>query len=113
VYTFLAGDVIKPSVVLKNIKIHKLNYAGCLYGCETWSVTLREEYGMRVLEDTVLRKLPGGKRDVATGEWRRLHSGELHDLHSPQNIVRVIKSRRWLGHVAQLWERRGTCRVLV
>jgi len=67
-----------------------------------------------VLENTVLRKLPGGKRGEATGDWRRLHCGELLDLYSSANIIRVGKSRRkWLGHVARMWERRGSCRVLV
>jgi len=76
------------------------------------SVTLRAEHRVRVLEKTVLRKIPSGKRNKATGDWRRLHSGELLDLYSPANIIRVGKSRRkWLGHVARMWERRGTCRV--
>jgi len=75
---------------------------------------LREEYRVRVLENTVLRKIPCGKRDEATGEWRRLHSRELHDLYSPTNIIRLIKSRRrCLAYVARMWERRGTYGVLV
>lgn len=97
----------------KKIKIHKFNFGGCLYGCETWSVSLRAEHRLKVLENTVLRKIPGGKRGEATGEWRRLHSVKLQDLYSPTNIIWVIKSRRWLGYVARMWERRGTCRVLV
>jgi hypothetical protein len=52
-----------------------------LYGCETWSLTLREEHRLRVLENRVLRGIFGPKRDEVTGEWRRLHSEELNDLY--------------------------------
>jgi hypothetical protein len=65
-----------------------------LYGCETWSHTLREEHRLRVFENRVLRRIFGPKRDEVTGEWRRLHNEELHDLYSSPNIIRVIKSRR-------------------
>jgi len=73
-----------------------------LYGYETWSLILREERRLRVFENRVLRRIFGPKRDVVTGEWRRLHNEELNNLHSSPNIVRVIKSRRmrWAGHVA-------------
>jgi hypothetical protein len=70
-----------------------------LYGCETWSLTLREEQRLRVFENRVLRRILGPKRDEATGEWRRLHNEDLNDLYSSPNIIRVIKSRRmrWEG----------------
>jgi len=86
-----------------------------LYGCETWSLTLREERRLRVLENRVLRRIFGPKRDEVTGEWRKLHNEELKNLYSSHNIVRVIKSRRmrWAGHVARMGERRGVYRVLV
>jgi len=86
-----------------------------LYGCETWSLTLREERRLRVLENRVLRSLCGPKMDEVTGEWRKLHNEELNDLYSSPNILRVIKSRRtgWAGHVARMRERRGVYRVLV
>jgi len=86
-----------------------------LYGCETWSLTLREERRLRVFQNRVLRKMFGPKRDEVTGEWRKLHDEELNDLCSSPNIVRVIKSRRmrWTGHVARMGERRGVYRVLV
>ena len=80
-----------------------------LYGCEAWSLTLREERKLRVLENMVLRRIFGPRRDEVTGEWRRLHSEKLSDLYSSPNIVRVIKSRRmrWAGHVARMEEERG------
>jgi hypothetical protein len=52
-----------------------------LYGCETWSVTLKEEHRMRVFENRVLRGIFWPKRDEVTGEWRRLHNEELNDLY--------------------------------
>jgi len=73
-----------------------------LYGCETWSFTLREERGLRLLENRVLRKIFGPKRDEVTGEWKKLHDEELNDLYCSPNIARVIKSRRWAGHVARM-----------
>src|SRR5215813_11843144 len=86
-----------------------------LYGCETWSLTLREERRVRVFENRVLRRVFGPKRDEVTGEWRKLHNEELSDLYSLPNIVRVVKSRRmrWAGHVARMVEGRGVHRVLV
>jgi hypothetical protein len=51
------------------------------YGCETWSVTLREEQRLRVFENRVLRRIFGRKRNETTGEWRRLHNEELKDLY--------------------------------
>ena len=86
-----------------------------LYGCETWSLTLREERRLRVFENRVLRRVFGPKRDEVTGEWRKLHNKELSDLYSLPNTVRVVKSRsmRWAGHVARMGEGRGVHRVLV
>jgi len=70
---------------------------------------------LRVLENMVLRRIFGPRRDEETGEWRRLHNEELNDLYSSPNIVRVIKSRRmrWAGHVERVGEERGVYRVLV
>ena len=85
-----------------------------LYGCETWSHILRDEYGLRVSENRVLRRMFGPKRVEVTGDWRKLHNEELNDLYCSPNIVRVIKSRRmrWVGHVARIGERIGVYRVL-
>jgi hypothetical protein len=86
-----------------------------LYGCETWSLTLREERRLRVFENRVLRRVFGHKRAEVTGEWRKLHNEELNDLYSLPNIVRVVKSRRmiWAGRVARMGEDRAVHRVLV
>jgi hypothetical protein len=79
-----------------------------LYGCETQSLTLREEHRLRVLENRVLWRIFGPERDVVMGGRRKLHNEELHDLYSLPSIIRVVKLRRmkWAGHVAQM-ERRG------
>ena len=63
-----------------------------LYGCETWSLTLREERKLRVSENMVLRRIFEPRREEVKGEWRRLHNEELNNLYSSPNIVRVIKS---------------------
>jgi hypothetical protein len=86
-----------------------------MYGCETWSLTLKKECRLRVFEDRVLRRIFGLKREEMTGEWRKLHNEELNDLYCSPNIVRVIKWRRmrWVGNVAYTAERRGVYRILM
>jgi hypothetical protein len=86
-----------------------------LYGCETWSLTLREKHRLRVFENMVLRGIFGPKRDEVTGEWRKLHNKELHDLYSSPSIIRITKSRRmrWAGHVARTGEKRNAYTLLV
>jgi hypothetical protein len=76
-----------------------------LYGCETWSLSLREEHRLRVFENRVLRRIFGPEEEE-DGSWRKLHNDELHRLYSSPNIFRVIKSRRmrWVGHVAHMGE---------
>jgi hypothetical protein len=86
-----------------------------LYGCETWSLTLREEHRLGVFENRVLRRIFGPKGDEVTGEWRKLHNEELHDLYSSPSIIRIIKARRmrWVEHVTRMGEKRNAYRLLV
>jgi hypothetical protein len=98
------------------VKIYKIIIVSVvLCGCETLSITLREGHRLRVFENRVLRGIFGPKGDEVTGEWRKLHSGDLHDLYSSPDIIRQIKSRRmrWAGHVARMGEGRNVYRVLV
>jgi len=77
-----------------------------LYGCETWSLTLREKRRLRVLENYVPRRIFGVRRDEVKGEWRKLHNEGLNHLYCSPNIFRVIKRRRMrlVGHVARMGE---------
>jgi len=85
-----------------------------VYGCETWSLTLREKRRLGVFENRVLRRIFGPKRDEVTCKWKKLHNEELNNLYSSLSIVRVIKSStRWVRHVARIGEKRGVYRVLV
>jgi hypothetical protein len=86
-----------------------------LYGCETWSLSLREEHRLKVFGNRVLRRIFGPKRYEVKGDWRKLHSGELHNLYSSPDISRQIKSRRmrWAGHVARMGRGRNVYRVLL
>jgi hypothetical protein len=92
-----------PSRLLsKNVKIRiykTIVLPVVLYGCETWSLTLRKEHRMRVLE-----MIFGPKRFEVAGGLRKLHNEELHNLYSFPNMIRMIKSRRlrWTGHIARV-----------
>ena len=113
----LVQNFLSSRVVSKNLKIkiyRTIILPVVLYGCETWSLTVREERNLRVFENMVLRVF-GPRRDEVVGEWRRLHNEELNNLYSSPNIVRVINSRRigWAGHVARMDEERGMYRVLL
>jgi hypothetical protein len=103
----------EPSRLLsKNLKIRlykTIILPVVLYGCETWSLTLREEHRLRVFVNRVLKRIFGPKRDEVMGKWRKLHNKELRDSYFSPSIIRIIKSRRmrWAEHVARMG-RRGT-----
>ena len=111
-------NLLSSSLLSKNLKIKVCRtriLPIVLYGCETLSLSLREEHRLKVFENRALRRIFGPRRDEVTGEWRKLHDEELNDLYSSPNIVLVIKSRRisWAGHVARMRNRRDVFRVLV
>jgi hypothetical protein len=86
-----------------------------LYGCEIWSLAVREEHRLRVFENRVLRRIFGPQRNEVTGDGRKLHNEKLQNLYSSPNIIRIIKSRRmiWSGHVARMGEKRNAYGMLV
>ena len=108
---------MSSSLLTKNlkIKIHRTVILPIVvYGCEIWSLTLREERRLRVFENRVLRGIFGHKRNDIAGEWKTIHVA-LNDLYCSPNNVRVIKKRRitWAGHVECIGARRGVYSVLV
>ena len=111
------AETLSSSLIPKNLKI-KIYIIEILpvvlYGCETWSLTLRVERRLKVFKNRILRRIFGPKRDEETGDWRKLHNEYLTDFYSSPNIVRVRKSRmRWAVHVARMGERRSLYRILV
>ena len=93
-------NLLSFSLLSKNVKIkiyRTIILPVVLYGCETWSLALRNE-------NRVLRRIFEPKRDEVRGEWTTLHNKELYSLHSSPNSNRMIKSRRlrWAGHVARM-----------
>jgi len=106
-------NLLSFSLLYKNLKIeiYRIIILPVVsYGCDTWSLTLREESRSRVFGNGVLRRVFGTKRNKVTKEWRKLHNEEFYDLYSP-NIFRVINSSRM--RVARTVESRSVDRVLV
>ena len=108
-------NLLSSSLLSKNLKIkiyRNVISPVVFYGCETWSLTLREE---RKLKGFEIRRIFGPMRDEVTREWRKLYIEELNYLYSSPIIIRVIKSRRmrWAGHAARMGESRGAYSVLV
>jgi hypothetical protein len=88
---------LSSRLLSKNVKIRiykTIILLGVLYGCETWSLTLREEHRLRVFENRALRRIFGPKRDEVAGGWRKQHNEELHNLYFSPSIITMIKSRR-------------------
>jgi hypothetical protein len=100
VHNFLSSRLLSKNV---KIKVHKTAILPAIwYGCETRSLILRKEHGLRVFENRVQRKIFGPNRGQIIWGWRKLHTEELHNLYSSPDIIKMIKSRRmrWAGHVA-------------
>ena len=108
-------NLLSSSLLSNNTKkmYRIINLPVVFYGCETWSLTLREERRLRVFVNRVLRRIFGPKKDEVRGELRKLHNEELGDLYSLN--IRAIKSRRmkWASHVARMWQGRSVHRILV
>jgi hypothetical protein len=89
---------------IQNCRFHVV-----LYGCETWSLTLREECRLRVVKKRVLRRIFGPKRDEIAEEWRGIHNEELYAQYFTPNIIRVIKSRRQVGRACSTYGEEKRC----
>jgi hypothetical protein len=98
-------NLLSPSLLSKNVKIRiyrTIILPVVLYGCETWSLTVRKRHRLKVFENRVLRRILRPKKGEVMGEWRKLHNEELRHLYSSISIIRIIRSRRmrWAGHEA-------------
>jgi hypothetical protein len=113
VQSLLSSRLLSRNLKVKTYKTIILPVV--LYGCETWSLILREEHRLRVFENRVLRRIFGPGRDEVKGEWRKMHNWELHNLYSSPDVIRQLNSRRLrrAGHVARMEEGRNVYRVLV
>jgi hypothetical protein len=114
----LVQNLLSSHLMSKNVKVRIFEIIilpVVLYGCESWSLTVREEHKLRVFENRVLRIIFGLKRDGVTEGLRKVHNEDLHNLYSLPSIIRIIKSRRmrWVRHVAQMGEKRNVYRLLV
>jgi hypothetical protein len=92
-------NLLSTHLLPKNMKVRlckTIIFPVVLCGCETWSLTLREEHKLRVFENMVLRKIFGPKTDEVVGGWRKLHNEALHTLYSSPSIIRISKSRRMM-----------------
>jgi hypothetical protein len=117
-YYHLNQKLLSPRLLSGNIKIRiykSIILSLVLYGCETWSLTLREEHRLRMFENRVLMRIFGPERDEVRGGWRKLHNEELYNTYSSPSIIRMIKSRRisWARHVARMGAKRNAYRILV
>jgi hypothetical protein len=109
-------DLVYSPLLPKNIRTKVMGTIilhVVLYGCKPWSLILREEHRLNVFENRVLREIFGAGKEEVTGEWRKLHSEELHDLQVSQNFIWMTSSMkiRWAGHVARMRESRNAYSV--
>jgi hypothetical protein len=113
IQNLLSSRLLSKSVRIRKFKPIILQVV--LYGCESCSLTLREEHRLRVFENRVLRRIFGRRGDEMTREWKKLHNEELFDLYISPSIIRIVKSRRmrWAGHVARKGEKRNAYMLLV
>ena len=91
-----SAESVPSSLLSKNlkIKIYRTKILSVvLYGCGTWSLTLRKEHRLRVFENSMLRRIFGPKMDEVTGEWRKLHNEENSYLYCSPNIIRVVQTK--------------------
>jgi hypothetical protein len=89
-------NILSSSLLHENIKIkiyRIIILPVVLHECETWSLTQCDEHRLRVFENSVMWRIFGPKKDEITGKWRKLYNGELNDLYSSNNVVRVINSK--------------------
>jgi hypothetical protein len=101
----LAQSVLSSHLLPKNLQMRKYNdlfFLGNWYGCETWSLTGREEHRLRVLENCVLKRMFRLKVCEVSGSWRKLHNEELHNLFSGPRVIRMTKKTRMASHVASV-----------
>jgi hypothetical protein len=90
-------NLLSSCLLSKNVKIRiykTIILPVVLYGCETWPLTLRKEHRLKVLENSVLRRISGPDKDEVAGGWRKLHNEVLYDLYSLPSIISITKSRR-------------------
>jgi hypothetical protein len=106
--------LLPSSLLSRNIK-NKIYTTIAMYECQTWSPTLKEELRVTMVENRVLRRIFGQKRDEIVGGWIKLHNEELHNLYSSPEIIRKIKSRRirWAGYIAPMEGKRHAYRLLM
>jgi hypothetical protein len=95
-YYLSVQNFLSYYLLSKNVKIgmcKTIILPVVLYGCETWSLTFRENDRLKVFQNRVLRRIFGSKRDEVTGGWRKLHNQELLNLYSSPSIIIIIKSK--------------------
>jgi hypothetical protein len=100
-------NLLSSCLLSKNVKIkicRTIISPVVLCGCESWLHTLRKKFSLTLIENRVLSRIFGLKKDDLTGKWRKIHNEELYVLYSSPDIIRVVKSRRlrWAGHVARM-----------